>query len=272
MSYKHRGFTLIELLVVIAIIAILAAILFPVFAQAREKARMTSCLSNAKQIGLAAKMYLDDYDGAFPAWSGQMGADNEHGHIYAGVYPNVWGNAPAIVDYIEKRTYRGQLMPYMKNARMWGCPSDGTFEDKVSGGLNRYVDYIYRMRCYSGTIPIHVQTYAPWLPAGPLKEGQIGSPAQMFIFNEARPYHQMRFEVTEWSGGFKVYAPSSQENYVFADGHAKSHPMEQMQWKQPETAQWPDWTIWMGWDFNWPVHGDHLGWLQGNPDAMRDGP
>ena len=61
---RPNGFTLIELLVVIAIIAILAAILFPVFAQAREKARQTSCLSNEKQLGMAARMYMDDFDGA----------------------------------------------------------------------------------------------------------------------------------------------------------------------------------------------------------------
>ena len=61
-----KGFTLIELLVVIAIIAILAAILFPVFAQAREKARQTSCLSNLKQIGTATMLYADDYDECLP--------------------------------------------------------------------------------------------------------------------------------------------------------------------------------------------------------------
>jgi len=68
-SRRSRGFTLIELLVVIAIIAILAAILFPVFAQAREKARQTSCLSNEKQIGTAVIMYAQDYDEGMPAWS-----------------------------------------------------------------------------------------------------------------------------------------------------------------------------------------------------------
>jgi prepilin-type N-terminal cleavage/methylation domain-containing protein len=63
---KRYAFTLIELLVVIAIIAILAAILFPVFTQAREKARQTTCLSNAKQIGLATLMYANDYDERYP--------------------------------------------------------------------------------------------------------------------------------------------------------------------------------------------------------------
>src|SRR5215472_767833 len=63
---KRNGFTLIELLIVIAIIAILAAILFPVFAQVREKARQTACLSNLRQIGMATRMYMQDYDDRFP--------------------------------------------------------------------------------------------------------------------------------------------------------------------------------------------------------------
>ena len=64
---RAPGFTLIELLVVIAIIAILAAILFPVFAQARESARQSTCLSNIKQIGISMAMYIQDYDGTYPS-------------------------------------------------------------------------------------------------------------------------------------------------------------------------------------------------------------
>ena len=92
---KPRGFTLIELLVVIAIIAILAAILFPVFAQAREKARQSSCLSNLKQIGTAAHMYMQDYDSVFMR--------NEQ---------SVTGCPQAL------------LQPFTKNTQIWVCPSD----------------------------------------------------------------------------------------------------------------------------------------------------
>ena len=73
---RKRAFTLIELLVVIAIIAILAAILFPVFARAREQARKTTCLSNLKEIGTASLMYVQDYDETFP-WLMQDGRNND---------------------------------------------------------------------------------------------------------------------------------------------------------------------------------------------------
>jgi prepilin-type N-terminal cleavage/methylation domain-containing protein/prepilin-type processing-associated H-X9-DG protein len=100
-SCRH-GFTLIELLVVIAIIAILAAILFPVFAQAREKARGISCISNTKQIGNALMMYVQDYDETFPM------------NLYMGFE----SGAPRIVpSYIA-------LAPYVKNMAVYRCPSD----------------------------------------------------------------------------------------------------------------------------------------------------
>jgi prepilin-type N-terminal cleavage/methylation domain-containing protein len=100
----RKAFTLIELLVVIAIIAILAAILFPVFAQARESARMTSCLSNMKQIGLALRMYTTDYDETFP-------------NIYQG-----WG-APAAGSN-EGWMWKNAVQPYIKNKGIWTCPSN----------------------------------------------------------------------------------------------------------------------------------------------------
>jgi prepilin-type N-terminal cleavage/methylation domain-containing protein/prepilin-type processing-associated H-X9-DG protein len=96
---RRKGFTLIELLVVIAIIAILAAILFPVFAKAREKARQTSCLSNCKQIGLAFLMYAQDYDECIPKQHPCSPLPTGAGYIHV------------------------KLDPYIKNSQIWVCPS-----------------------------------------------------------------------------------------------------------------------------------------------------
>ncbi len=107
---RRRGFTLIELLVVIAIIAILAAILFPVFARAREKARQTSCLSNLKQIGLAALMYAQDYDETFTG-SNQNCAP-----------PNLaWSQL---------------IEPYLKNEQILICPSFGGVHTSTCGAAH----------------------------------------------------------------------------------------------------------------------------------------
>ena len=96
-----KAFTLIELLVVIAIIAILAAILFPVFARARENARRTSCLSNLKQIGLGVLQYTQDYDERYPMrYYGGAGARER---------PNSW---------------RRQIFPYVKSSQLFACPSN----------------------------------------------------------------------------------------------------------------------------------------------------
>ena len=102
-SIKKNAFTLIELLVVIAIIAILAAILFPVFAQAREKARQTACLSNMKQIGTAVMMYTQDYD-----------------ETYVSNY--LFG--PPTYTFMTRWWWGELLYPYTKNAGVFLCPSD----------------------------------------------------------------------------------------------------------------------------------------------------
>jgi prepilin-type N-terminal cleavage/methylation domain-containing protein/prepilin-type processing-associated H-X9-DG protein len=96
----HKAFTLIELLVVIAIISILAAILFPVFARARENARRASCMSNLKQIGLGVMMYVQDYDEAYP--------------------PNYNADNPSAS---KLRYWDGMIFPYVKNVAVFFCPS-----------------------------------------------------------------------------------------------------------------------------------------------------
>ena len=106
---RRNGFTLIELLVVIAIIAILAAILFPVFAQAREKARQTQCTNNMKQNALAVLQYIQDYDERFPM----------------SLYLAIQNNQPCIF------TLYNAIYPYVKNADVVVCPSDRQALDLV---------------------------------------------------------------------------------------------------------------------------------------------
>jgi len=127
-AYKsHRGFTLIELLVVIAIIAILAAILFPVFARARENARRTSCLSNLKQIGLGIMQYTQDYDERYPMnywWASPGDAATGVTCSAAGLtgtpcskYTVNPGNFGAFVTWMDL------VHPYIKSIQVFDCPS-----------------------------------------------------------------------------------------------------------------------------------------------------
>lgn len=121
---RRTGFTLIELLVVIAIIAILAAILFPVFARAREKARQTSCLSNLRQLGTALQMYVQDYDEMTPPHNDgeDMLADNPGRFVI-------------------------RLMPYIRNEQLLGCPSDQGWKAPSQDPAARWSSYCVSSVC-----------------------------------------------------------------------------------------------------------------------------
>ncbi len=126
---KTNAFTLIELLVVIAIIAILAAILFPVFAQAREKARQTSCLSNEKQIALGVMQYVQDYDEAFP----RLEYQSPPRAVWSPISWDV-AIAPYIKNGSSTVTWAStDGSPTMiTDKAIWSCPSDSKWETRHS--------------------------------------------------------------------------------------------------------------------------------------------
>jgi prepilin-type N-terminal cleavage/methylation domain-containing protein/prepilin-type processing-associated H-X9-DG protein len=167
-----RAFTLIELLVVIAIIAILAAILFPVFAQARAQARKTSCLSNFKQLNLAANMYLQDYDECYALW--------HHTSTY---------NSP--LDEIPQTVWQ----PYIKNEQILACPSDpASKQTRETHPVTGAAPTTEKQRAFSyaakSDFGVNIQYFAPGganctppNPVGPMKpvsisQAQVGKPAE----------------------------------------------------------------------------------------------
>lgn len=165
---EMRGFTLIELLVVIAIIAILAAILFPVFAQAREKARQTACMSNLRQIGLGMLQYMQDNDEQYVL----------EGYGTSGGCWDSWDGASCPPTYVTDPT-QGFLQPYMKNTPVESCPSAVGINwdyDNVGYGLNVYALYYPH---YLGNVqnPAQLAGYT----GATITEAQVQSPTSTIL-------------------------------------------------------------------------------------------
>jgi prepilin-type N-terminal cleavage/methylation domain-containing protein/prepilin-type processing-associated H-X9-DG protein len=184
----RRGFTLIELLVVIAIIAILASILFPVFAKAREKARQTSCLSNLKQLDMAFQSYAQDYDEQLPM-SGVATGTAVQPYPY-GYW--LWSSALNVWD-----VRGGAIYPYIKNSQIYLCPSRKSF---VPSGCT----YSMNGQCSGASL------------------GMIDDVSGTCMLNEADcDDATSSSDGTTFDGGLGASIHNGGSNVAFADGHAK---------------------------------------------------
>jgi prepilin-type N-terminal cleavage/methylation domain-containing protein/prepilin-type processing-associated H-X9-DG protein len=228
---RQKGFTLIELLVVIAIIAILAAILFPVFAQAREAARKTACLSNLKQLGLGIMMYVQDYDEVFPSVTRGTGPNGGYGATdsWSGSSIFVWGYG---------------IAPYVKSPALYFCPNFKSRVPNVSDlATSQPSGYYGQWQSYGMNFAFGS---TPDLGAAgdfTVASAEVQTPADLYLLSEVwsyidgwgyhgmclRPGWSNVLKAFGWPGAdYNVDAYSMHfrhkqggDNFVFADGHAK---------------------------------------------------
>jgi len=216
---NHRkAFTLIELLVVISIISLLAAILFPVFARAREQARKAACMSNLKQVGLGLMMYVQDNDERFP------------------VSQLITPPAPDIYWYTAINTY-------VKNDQVFTCPTAG----KITRGSHGYGWNIGGTKMDNGFG--YRSTTGNWFTpsgTGPVMLAQIEQPSTTIVVSDpasngytgngavAKSYGTLDYmpvlhggQVGPFEGGIVPVAPGGGGNYLFADGHVKFYNASQ---------------------------------------------
>jgi prepilin-type N-terminal cleavage/methylation domain-containing protein/prepilin-type processing-associated H-X9-DG protein len=194
---RLHGFTLIELLVVIAIIAILAAILFPVFARAREKARQTSCLNNVKQLALSFAMYVQDYDETMPLVRNPNNRASTSGNVFSDRGTEWW--------------YQ-QLWPYFVNEQVMVCPS-----------RLRSISYGYNQR--------YLGDGSSGGPGAARKLGDVEKPAETLCIGESygayfyAPRENCGNPRESWTATMELNFAEQQHNdggnLAFVDGHAK---------------------------------------------------
>jgi prepilin-type N-terminal cleavage/methylation domain-containing protein/prepilin-type processing-associated H-X9-DG protein len=225
MSRRRRpGFTLIELLVVIAVIAILVAILFPVFAQARDKARMSVCVSNMQQMGHAMMMYVQDYDETFPyiRFTCHGGPPPQNGDCY---------------------NWRNVIRPYLRNLDVFGCPSNpfsksirgrpirNTYPPKPGDNAEGWqfepekrmpISYLMNSCPITGNPADSKQVRG----SRPLRQSQLARPADTILICEGvypdSDVWVIQLWLKDWCPSVFVHPTGKQANFIFYDGHVRS--------------------------------------------------
>ena len=208
-SSKHPAFSLVELLVVLGIIALLSAILLPVFAMVRGKARQASCASNLHQIGSAVQMYMQDFDGRFP-----RAVDPSDK-----LWPSTWNGVGNFSSQIPNLPYlQDCLQPYTGSGQVWACPGDTGFDITEFTGL------------YLGARPTSFDKfgtsyyYRTEVVATDALESTLPRPAEVnLVFDGAGNWHGT---LVPWAKRYNV---------LFADGHVKniSNPQLNDAWNTP---------------------------------------
>lgn len=232
MKSQKKAFTLIELLVVIAIIAILAAILFPVFARAREQARKTTCLSNIKQLGLGFLMYAQDYDEKMPG-------------IPFGSCPTCWPWAawPGTADWTGVFTVG--IQPYLKNQQLLQCPSGADANNRWSGANG--ISYCYNEYLYNSNNNFDKLASLSNQTTGIAGITMISECWSSGIYNDWEQGGTEPKINGVWDGFNRIrysqYTPwlTAHEgtNFGYGDGHAKFLPKDRIySWRLP--SNWVD--------------------------------
>ncbi|MBI5832702.1 MAG: DUF1559 domain-containing protein [Armatimonadetes bacterium] len=212
---RRRAFTLIELLVVIAIIAILAAILFPVFAKAREKGRQASCQSNLKQAGLAVAQYMQDYDSMYPFC-------RDYAYT-ATAWPSFW---PGWIS--------NGITPYIKNEQVFRCPSRSNGWTSASGTR---VSYCYNYGVFEANTGVSEASVSNTV-AGVSRMAMMWDSDNSWSDNRGVLASR---DVAQFAAGSRTYTCWHMEknNFLFADGHVKPADWRGITWDQVESITDP---------------------------------